>query len=296
MSMQTVRRIADVRRICDDARRSDKTVGLVPTMGAFHAGHRSLMRAARGECDLVVVSLFVNPTQFGPNEDLSGYPRDEEGDASAAATEGVDVLFAPSVDEMYPAASRTIVHVAGLTDRLCGASRPGHFDGVTTVVAKLFSIVGPCRAYFGRKDAQQLAVVGRMARDLDLPVDVVGCPLVREPDGVAMSSRNAYLTDEQRSAATVLSKALRAIAAHATARQSAESVRALVRELVDAEPLVELEYVEVVDASMLEPIDELADEVLVALAARVGRARLIDNCTITVLDDGSTTADLGVLS
>ena len=265
-------------------------------MGAFHAGHRSLMRAARGECDLVVVSLFVNPTQFGPNEDLAGYPRDEAGDASAAAAEGVDLLFAPAVDEMYPEEPRTTVHVGGLTDRLCGASRPGHFDGVTTVVAKLFSIVGPCRAYFGRKDAQQLAVVRKMARDLDLPVEVVGCPLVREPDGMAMSSRNAYLDDEQRSAATVLSRALHDTATHATAGQRAESVRALVRELVGAEPLVDLEYVEVVDASTLEPIDELTGEALVALAARVGRARLIDNCTITVLDDGSTTADLGVPS
>ncbi len=233
MSMQTVRRIADVRRICADARRSDQTVGLVPTMGAFHTGHRSLMRAARGECDLVVVSLFVNPTQFGPNEDLAGYPRDEAGDASAAAAEGVDLLFAPSVDEMYPEEPRTTVHVAGLTDRLCGASRPGHFDGVTTVVTKLFSIVGPCRAYFGRKDAQQLAVVRKMTRDLDLPVEVVGCPLVREPDGIAMSSRNAYLDDEQRAAATVLSRALHQAATHAAAGQSAESVRALVRELVD---------------------------------------------------------------
>jgi pantoate--beta-alanine ligase len=296
MRMRTMRGMAEVRGICSDARRAGQTVGLVPTMGAFHAGHRSLMRAARGECDLIVVSLFVNPTQFGPNEDLAGYPRDEKSDAFIAATEGVDVLFAPAVGEMYPEASRTSVHVAGLTDRLCGASRPGHFDGVTTVVTKLLSIVGPCRAYFGRKDAQQLAVLRRMVRDLDIPVEVVGCPLVREPDGVAMSSRNAYLTDEERSAATVLSRALRATAAQAAAGQSAESVRALVREYVDAEALVELEYVEVVDASMLEPIDELSGEVLVALAARVGRARLIDNCTITVLDDGSTISDLGVLS
>jgi pantoate--beta-alanine ligase len=296
MRMRTMRGIAEVRGICSDARRAGQTVGLVPTMGAFHAGHRSLMRAARGECDLVVVSLFVNPTQFGPNEDLAGYPRDEKSDAFIAATEGVDVLFAPAVGEMYPEAPRTSVHVAGLTDRLCGASRPGHFDGVTTVVTKLLSIVGPCRAYFGRKDAQQLAVLRRMVRDLDIPVEVVGCPLVREPDGVAMSSRNAYLTDEERSAATVLSRALRATAAQAAAGQSAQSVRALVREHLDAEPLVELEYVEVVDASMLEPIDALSGEVLVALAARVGRARLIDNCTITVLDDGSTISDLGVLS
>ena len=169
-------------------------------MGYFHEGHRSLMRAARAENDFVVVSLFVNPTQFGPNEDLAAYPRDLDGDAAVAEAEGVDVLFTPTVDEMYPTGARTTVHVDGLTAGPLRRQPPGHFDGVTTVVAKLFSIVGPCRAYFGRKDAQQLAVVRRMAADLDLPVEVVGCPLVREPDGLAMSSRNAYL-DRRRAPA-----------------------------------------------------------------------------------------------
>ena len=177
-----------------------RRVGFVPTMGYFHDGHRSLMRAARAADDLVVVSLFVNPTQFGAGEDLSRYPRDPEGDAAIAAAEGVDVLFLPEVEEVYPEGARTTVHVEGLTDNLCGASRPGHFDGVTTVVAKLFSMVGPCRAYFGRKDAQQLAVIRRMTADLNFPVEVVGCPLVREADGLAMSSRNAYLAPDGRAA------------------------------------------------------------------------------------------------
>jgi pantoate--beta-alanine ligase len=205
----TVERIAGVRGACDGARGRGASVGLVPTMGAFHEGHRSLMRAARAANDFVVVSLFVNPTQFAPTEDLAAYPRDLERDAAIAAAEGADVLFTPPVDEMYRAGARTTVHVEGLTDVLCGASRPGHFDGVTTVVTKLFSIVGPCRAYFGRKDAQQLAVVRRMTADLDLPVEVVGCPLVREYDGLAMSSRNAYLSPDDRAAATVLRRGRR---------------------------------------------------------------------------------------
>jgi pantoate--beta-alanine ligase len=296
VSITIIRTIAEVRARCDVARRAGATVGLVPTMGAFHAGHRSLMAAAREECDLVVVSLFVNPTQFGPGEDLSGYPRDEVGDAAAADAEGVDVLFAPTVEEMYPDEPRTTVHVAGLTDRMCGAHRPGHFDGVTTVVTKLFSIIGPCRAYFGRKDAQQLAVVRRMTSDLDLPVEVIGCPLVREPDGLAMSSRNAYLTAEERAAATVLSRALRSAAAVASAGASTQDLRARIRRDVAAEPLVQLEYVETVDAVTLEPCADVCGVVLVALAARVGKARLIDNCTITVAEDGTTSADLGVLS
>src|SRR5215471_9415603 len=206
--MITVTTVAELRAWTDAVRARGERVGFVPTMGYFHDGHRSLMRAARLGNDAVVVSLFVNPTQFGPSEDLTRYPRDPDGDAAVAAEEGVDVLFVPDVAEVYPAGARTTVHVDGLTDRLCGASRPGHFDGVTTVVAKLFSMVGPCRAYFGRKDAQQLAVIRRMTADLDLPVDVVGCPLVREADGLAMSSRNAYLDADERRAATVLSRSL----------------------------------------------------------------------------------------
>ena len=202
--MITTPSIAAVRAACAATRARGGTVGLVPTMGYFHEGHRSLMRAARAAHDLVVVSLFVNPTQFGPNEDLDAYPRDLVADAAAATDEGVDVLFTPTVAEMYPDGARTTVHVDALTEGLCGASRPGHFDGVTTIVAKLFAIVGECSAYFGRKDAQQLAVVRRMAADLDLPVTVVGCPIVREPDGLAMSSRNAYLSSDERQRATVL--------------------------------------------------------------------------------------------
>ena len=294
--MITLTTIADVRAACDAARASGGRVGFVPTMGFFHEGHRSLMRAARADNDFVVVSLFVNPTQFGPSEDLSAYPRDPEGDRAVAESEGVDVLFTPGVDEMYPDGARTTVHVAGLTERLCGASRPGHFDGVTTVVAKLFSIIGPSRAYFGRKDAQQLAVIRRMTADLDLPVDVVGCPLVRESDGLALSSRNAYLDADARQAATVLSGALY-VASESVVRgqRDAAALRQLIVDTVANAPQVRLDYVEVVDATTLEPVIELTTDTLVALAAFVGKARLIDNVTIT-FTAGVPTPDLGVLT
>ena len=288
--------VAEVRAACDAARAAGGRVGFVPTMGFFHEGHRSLMRAARADNEFVVVSLFVNPTQFGPNEDLGAYPRDLEGDAAAADAEGVDVLFLPTVEEMYRAGARTTVHVSELTERLCGASRPGHFDGVTTVVAKLFSIVGPSRAYFGRKDAQQLAVIGRMTTDLDLPVDVVGCPLVREADGLALSSRNVYLDADDRQAATILSGALY-MASEAVVRgqRDAAAIRQLIVDTVGHAPKVRLDYVEVVDAATLEPIDQLTGDTLVALAAFVGKARLIDNVTIT-FPAGVPTPDLGVLT
>jgi pantoate--beta-alanine ligase len=286
-------RIDEVRAVCDESRRAGGSVGFVPTMGCFHDGHRSLMRAARAANDLVVVSLFVNPTQFAPTEDLDAYPRDVERDTRDAGEEGVDVLFAPSVDEMYPQPGVTTVHVSGLTDGLCGARRPGHFDGVTTVVTKLFSIVGPCRAYFGRKDAQQLAVVTRMVRDLDLPVEVVGCPLVRELDGVAMSSRNAYLTDEERAAASVLSRAIHGAADEITrGERGADPIVRGVRERIAAEPLIELDYAELVDGTTLAPIERIEDDALLAIAAFVGRARLLDNCSIRVSGD-DVTIDLG---
>ena len=256
----TVETIAETRAACDAARMTGMMVGFVPTMGFFHEGHRSLMRAARAANDFVVVSLFVNPTQFAPTEDLSTYPRDPEGDAAAAEAEGVDVLFMPTVSQMYPGDAVTTVHVDGLTRGLCARSRPTHFDGVTTVVAKLFSIVGPCRAYFGRKDAQQLAVVRRMATDLDLPVEVVGCPLVREPDGLAMSSRNAYLTADGRRAATVLSRALfLASEAAANGERDAAVLRRIVVDTIASEPAVRLDYAEVVDARTLEPLERVDD-------------------------------------
>jgi pantoate--beta-alanine ligase len=292
----TVPTVAEVRRRCDDTRRAGRVVALVPTMGFFHDGHRSLMRAARTEADLVVVSLFVNPTQFGPDEDLSGYPSDLDGDAATAAAEGVDILFVPSVAEMYPEPPRSTVHVDGLTDRLCGASRPTHFDGVATVVTKLFSIVGPCRAYFGRKDAQQLAVIRRLVEDLNLPVAVIGCPLVREPDGLARSSRNAYLTPEDRAAATVLWKALSAAAdAIAAGERDAAALQALAESTIRSEPRVRLDYAELVDARTMHPAPRVDGELVLAVAAFVGRARLIDNLTITAIGTEADT-DLGVVA
>ncbi len=296
--MIIVETIADVRTACDRARALGRTVGLVPTMGYFHDGHRSLMRVARARDDLVIVSLFVNPTQFAPSEDLSAYPRDLAGDAAAAAAEGVDLLFAPSAAEIYPTGTpfRTVVHVDELGDHLCGASRPGHFDGVTTVVAKLFSIVGPCRAYFGKKDAQQLAVVRRMASDLDLPVEVVSCPLVREPDGLAMSSRNVYLDDDERRAATVLWRALHEAAeAVGTGVRDATALRRALVARIESEPLASLDYAEVVDGATLEPVTWIEGQALVAVAARVGRARLIDNITIVAGRD-SAAVDEGVFA
>jgi pantoate--beta-alanine ligase len=287
--------VTDLGDACDAARLDGRRVGFVPTMGCFHAGHRSLMRAARAANDLVAVSIFVNPLQFGPTEDLAAYPRDLARDTVVVEAEGVDVLFAPTVAEMYPEPIRTIVHVEGLTDGLCGAARPTHFDGVTTVVAKLFSVVGPCRAYFGRKDFQQLAVVRRMTTDLNLPVEVVGCPLVREIDGLAMSSRNAYLSESDRSAATVLSKAVFwASETVVRGERDPEVVVASVRQVAALEPTVELEYVEVRSAGELAPVEVLDGDVVVAVAARVGGARLIDNCRLSIHGD-DVRVDLGVL-
>jgi pantoate--beta-alanine ligase len=294
--MITVTTIAEARAACDAARAAGRRVGFVPTMGFFHEGHRSLMRAARVADDFVIVSLFVNPTQFGPSEDLDAYPRDLVGDRAAAEAEGVDVLFTPDVAEMYPAGARTSVHVAGLTEVLCGASRPEHFDGVTTIVAKLFSIIGPGRAYFGRKDAQQVAVIRRMTTDLDLPVDVVGCPLVRESDGLAMSSRNSYLEPDERRAAAILSGALYlASEAVVAGERDPATIRRLLVDTIAAVPQVRLDYAEVVDAATLEPVDRIGPDTLVALAAFVGKARLIDNVTITFRGD-TACPDLGVLA
>lgn len=292
--MRRVEGVDDLRGILDEARAAGRTVGFVPTMGYFHEGHLSLVRAARAENDVVVVSIFVNPLQFGEGEDLDAYPRDPEGDAAAAEAEGVDVLFVPSVDEMYPRVCVTTVRVAELSAGLCGAARPTHFDGVATVVSKLFSIVGPCRAYFGTKDFQQLAVVRRLVADLSMPVEVVGCPLVREPDGVAMSSRNAYLGTEERRAATVLHRALVAgVEAARGGERDADALARLVAGIVASEPRARLEYAEVVSGDDLGPVRRLDGDVLVAVAARIGRARLIDNVTLAV-DGHDVVADLGV--
>jgi len=271
-------RIDQVRRAVREARGGGRKVGLVPTMGALHEGHASLIRAARGEAGCVVVSIFVNPTQFGPGEDLGRYPRPLEKDMAVCRREGVDVVFTPSAAEMYPDGFATGVRVAGLSEKMCGAFRPGHFDGVCTVVAKLFTIVRPDVAYFGEKDAQQLAIIRRMAADLDLPLEIRGCPLVREPDGLAMSSRNAYLSADERRRAPALSAALaEAKLALAAGERDAAKVAAAVRRRLEAAAGVEIQYVAVVDPDTLADLARIADKVLVAVAAKVGATRLIDN-------------------
>ncbi|MBI2939534.1 MAG: pantoate--beta-alanine ligase [Chloroflexi bacterium] len=253
-------------------------VGFVPTMGYLHAGHLSLVRAARRANASVVASLFVNPTQFGPSEDLATYPRDVPRDLSLFESEGVDLVFAPTVEEMYPAGFTTFVELEKLSSRLEGAHRSGHFRGVATVVAKLFSIVQPDRAYFGQKDAQQSIVVRRLTADLNLPVEVVVCPTVREPDGLALSSRNVYLKSDERQAATVLSRALFAARERFLAgERDAEALRQLVRDTIAAEPLVRLQYVSVTDGETLDELDAVERPGLLSLAAFVGRTRLIDN-------------------
>ncbi len=256
-------------------------VGLVPTMGFLHEGHLSLVRAARSQNDHVAVSIFVNPAQFGPEEDLARYPRDEARDLALLEAEGVDVVFAPGVEEIYSRGFSTYVSVEGLTSRLEGASRPTHFRGVTTVVLKLLNIVQPDRAYFGRKDAQQLAVIRRMVRDLDLPVAIEGLPIVREADGLAISSRNVYLTPEQRAAALVLSRSLHlAEDLYAAGEREASRIRTAMRELIATEPLAHVDYISIADVATLDELPCIDRLALVSLAARFGSTRLIDNTTV----------------
>ena len=286
---EVVRDPRELRRRLDAARTRGLRVSLVPTMGALHEGHLELVRHARAISDLVVASIFVNPTQFGPREDLASYPRDLERDLRLLAAVPADLVLAPAVEAVYPPGHATTVHVAGLTDGLCGASRPGHFDGVATVVAKLFSMVGPCSAVFGRKDFQQLQVIRRMTADLDLPVTVIGRPTVREPDGLALSSRNRYLTPDERRRATALVDGLRAAAAAFGAGERSpavleKSVRARLEGRVD-----DTDYVFVGDPETLRPLAGPVPSgrtVLAAVAARVGRTRLIDNAELGVDDVG----------
>lgn len=271
----------EVRRICDERRAAGERVGLVPTMGYLHEGHLSLVRDARERSDFLVVSIFVNPTQFGPGEDLESYPRDMEGDLEKCRAEGVDLVFAPGTEDLYPPGFQTHVEVERLTKGMCGASRPTHFRGVATVVTKLFNIVGPCVAVFGQKDYQQLQVIKRMVADLNMPVEVVGHPTVREPDGLAKSSRNAYLTPEQRKSATCLYRSL--VKLRQTVEREgpldADRAVALVREVIEAEDGTDIDYVEVRGAESLEPARTVGgdEDVVVAMAVRLGRARLIDN-------------------
>ncbi len=281
--MQVLTDPGQFRAACDQARREGKTVGLVPTMGALHDGHLSLLRAARERCEFVVASIFVNPTQFGPNEDFSRYPRPIERDLWLLGESAASAAFTPSVEGMYPDGDRTRVHVSGLTDSLCGPFRPGHFDGVATVVGKLFGLTGPSLAFFGRKDYQQLQVVRRFARDLHLPVEVVGVPTIREVDGLARSSRNTYLAAEQRQLALCLVSGLRrAHEAFGAGERDAETLRQLARGPVEASA-TRIDYVEIADADDLVPVptgERTKDRALLAIAAWIGTTRLIDNVVL----------------
>jgi pantoate--beta-alanine ligase len=270
--------IIEARAECRRARAGGKCLGLVPTMGALHEGHLSLVRAAKAQCDTVAVSLFVNPTQFGPTEDLAKYPRPFERDRELLEKEGVAILFAPSAGEMYPEGEVTRVVVEGLSEKLDGRSRPGHFRGVTTVVSKLFHIVEPDLAFFGQKDAAQSAIIRRLVRDLNFPVEIVICPIVREPDGLAMSSRNAYLSTVERQRALALHRSLELVVDKFRAgEKGAAQLIARARDIFAQEPQVRLDYFEIVDPDTLDPIEHIQQPALVVVAADVGSTRLIDN-------------------
>ncbi len=273
-------RIDEVRSIVRRVRGNGDSVGLVPTMGALHEGHSALLRRARQTDDFVVVSIFVNPTQFGPSDDFEKYPRQLEKDAAVAEELGVDLVFAPTAEEMYSPDSCTYVEVGELTEELCGAFRPGHFRGVATVVSKLFNIVSPDRAYFGQKDYQQLLVIERMIRDLDMPVEIVACPTVREADGLAISSRNEYLTPEQRSAAPAIYQALQKGAEAVRGGASAKEAEAMVAAHIENEPLLELQYARAVDPHTLAEPGSAGPPMLLAVAAFAGDTRLIDNIVV----------------
>jgi pantoate--beta-alanine ligase len=273
--------IDETRRAIAIERGAGKTIGLVPTMGALHAGHVSLVRAARAETGFVVVSIFVNPSQFGPKEDLSRYPRPFENDVKICRDEGVDLVFHPAPEIMYPDSFRTFVEVHQLQDVMCGASRPGHFRGVATIVLKLFNIVRPDIAFFGQKDAQQARILMQMVRDLDVPVALRICPIVREPDGLALSSRNVYLNTDERSKATILHNALEAIRRRIEAgERDAAALLALARGMIDATAGARLDYAAIVDFETLRPLEKLRGQVLIALAVYFGATRLIDNVLI----------------
>jgi pantoate--beta-alanine ligase len=279
--MLAVKTINEVRQSVREAKKNGKRIGLVPTMGALHEGHLSLVRAAKSECDFVVVSVFVNPIQFGPNEDFEKYPRPIEKDLELCRQAGVDVVFHPEVKEMYPRELLTTVRVSKMTELLCGKSRPGHFQGVTTVVTKLFNIVGPDFAYFGQKDAQQALVLRRMAADLDVPITIRICPTVREESGLAKSSRNQYLNDAQRAQATCLSRSLRKAASliKAGKRETSELIREMETIITTAGPC-RIDYISVNDLETLEEVSVVQKPVVIALSVNIGPARLIDNIMV----------------
>lgn len=283
-TMQQIRTIAEMRVHIKEARRQGKIIGIVPTMGFLHEGHLSLVKAAREKCDLVVMSIFVNPLQFGPNEDFDRYPRDLERDRELAQSAGVDLLFTPEVSEMYPKPMLTKVSVSTVTEQLCGKSRPGHFDGVATVVTKLFQIVQPDYAFFGQKDAQQVAVVTQMAFDLSMPVEIVPCPIVREKDGLALSSRNVYLSAEEREQALVLSRSLKHAKEWLAEGAALDDVRERIIRMISEMPLAQIDYVELLSYPDLAPVlaRTPGQTIIVALAVRFGKTRLIDNLITTI--------------
>lgn len=279
--MKIVNRVDELRNMIKETKRQGKTVGLVPTMGFLHEGHLTLMRTAKAHNDVVVASIFVNPLQFGPKEDYAVYPRDFERDSKLAAEAGVDILFAPAVEEMYPQGAGntlTCVNVAKLTEKLCGAARPGHFRGVTTVVSKLFHIVSPDAAFFGQKDAQQVIVIKRMVVDLNMDIEIVTVPIVREKDGLALSSRNTFLTPGERTSALVLSRSL-ALAAELLrgGERSADKLKEAMGRMITGEPGTSIDYISVSDAETLNELDRVQGRALIALAVKVGKTRLIDN-------------------
>jgi|GEM_PF-402423 pantoate--beta-alanine ligase len=280
--MEVIKTIRDMQAMSRGFRLEGRSIGFVPTMGALHEGHLSLIRRARDECDVTVVSIFVNPTQFGPQEDFDRYPRDPEGDLKKLRPIGVDVVFMPEVQEMYPHGASITVDVGDIGRILCGKSRPGHFNGVATVVTKLFNIVMPDRAYFGQKDFQQSVIIKRLVRDLDFDIDIVVCPIVREPNGLAMSSRNLYLSDEERQAATILYKALKFGEEQITSNgiRDAVKVKREMERMIASEPLARIDYVEIVDTEELLPVDTIKGPVALCVAVWIGNTRLIDNMVI----------------
>jgi pantoate--beta-alanine ligase len=279
--MKLIETIDTMQEQCEALRLSGKTIALVPTMGFFHEGHLELMRVGRRLADILAISIFVNPTQFGPSEDFQAYPRDMEGDLAGAKEVGVDLVFAPSVEEMYPDGHQTKIAVERVTKHLCGLSRPGHFDGVTTVVAKLFNITKPHLAVFGEKDYQQLTTVKRMVKDLDMDIQIIGVPTFREPDGLAMSSRNSYLNPEERESALCLKKSLDlAREMFSQGKKDVQKMREAVEKLILTHPFTEIDYINICDPMSLEDVDQIEGKALLALAVKVGKARLIDNCII----------------
>jgi pantoate--beta-alanine ligase len=284
--MKVIETIDAMQKQCEELRLSGKTIALVPTMGFFHEGHLELMRVGRRLADILAISIFVNPTQFAPSEDFQAYPRDMAGDLAGAKEVGVDLVFAPSVEDMYPDGHQTKIAVESVTKHLCGLSRPGHFDGVTTVVAKLFNIARPHLAIFGEKDYQQLTAVKRMVKDLDMDIQIIGVPAVREPDGLAMSSRNNYLNSEERESALCLKKSLDlAREMFGQGEKDTRRIKEAVEKLILSHPFTEIDYINICDPMSLEDVDRIEEKALLALAVKVGKARLIDNCLIGAMED-----------